>query len=171
MKLKETIKQSVHRNVIVGVAVALILSIGTACYDHFRDSGKEIVYLNGIRNTLENYANDINNDRFSASSYFSSDVKQFFEISGTTPRKIDLYWKNEFERLFRETTIRFDFNTLHITSINENEVGASVIMHSDYFNTNQQKQYNDEVSRYDLIFDSEYRIVHIMQVIPVANNN
>lgn len=173
MDKTKTFSQIVKTNVAVGFVVTLIIALSTKLFDKIHNATEDTIARAAIKKTLEQYALEINANSFDANNYFASDVEQFFEISKTTPRKINLFWKQKYNAVFQDTQIRFDYSTLEVTVSNENEIQASVEMYSDYFQTQEQKQYSNQRSRYDLKFNSNHKITYLMQQVfnePTANN-
>lgn len=150
--------------IITGIVIAICLSVGGWIWRNAASVPEKLVVKSGIRETLERYANDINNNSFDATKYFAGSVPVFFEDKDQTPRLINNFWENRFAKVFSEYHARFDYETLTVTC-GEDSHCASIILYSDYFNKNEEKQYTNQKSRYDMKFDQEYRIVEIIQVV------
>ena len=152
------------KEIITGVVVTLLLTAGTFIWNNISDGSEELLARQRIKETLQNYADDINNNTFDATRYFANTVPVFFEDRDRTPRLINNFWQSKFLSLFENYQARFDFSTLEVDCGDELHC-ASVILYSDYFNTQKQRQFTNEKSRYDLKFDKEFRIVEVTQVV------
>jgi hypothetical protein len=162
MEDKHLSVRSLKREVIKAVIVAVILTIGGTIWAIVKNLPGEISAKQGITNTLELYARDINQGKFDAHSYFASDVSRFFIVEKTDPRRINEWWQKNFYSTFSNMNVEFDFETLTIKQT-EDGYSATVYLYSDYFNENEQKQYHRQKSRYDMKFDDEYRMTYLVQ--------
>lgn len=155
-----TIGRKTIITIIGAIATAIVFGIGSWAYGAYKES----VVKAGVTKTLEMYASDINSNTFDATRYFASSVPVFFEDKDRTPRLINIFWQDQFLKVFSGYQARFDFSTLEVTC-GEQEHCASILLHSDYFNNKKQKEVIDELSRYDLKFDKKFRIVELKQVV------
>jgi hypothetical protein len=165
MSDKEFSFKSLASKIIVGIAVALSVGFITArangWFSHTAPTTKEIKA--GIMSTIKLYESDINKNTFDAEKYFSPDVELYFKIPATTPAGINKYWNENVHKVFGGMNIRYDESTLNIISSKDDMYRISIVMYSDYYKINESKQVTNERSRFELKFDSDFRIYYLRQ--------
>lgn len=113
--------------------------------------------------TLEAYTNDLNNNKFDAYKYFSSEVELFFTMTNTRPKEINKYVNGLFREQFKDAISRFDKTTMMVKEIDNSELDVTIIMYSTYYNVKKKKQYIDFRTRTELKFDADFRIKYFRQ--------
>lgn len=154
--------RSLKREVVKAIIVAVVLTAGGAIWAIIKNLPDQLSAKQGITNTLTIYGRDINEGKFDAHSYFVSDVTKFFTTEKTDPRRINEWWQKNFYELFDNMKVKFDFETLTVKQTEEG-YSATIYLYSDYYNLNEQQQYHEQKSRYDMKFDDEYRMTYLVQ--------
>ncbi len=146
---------------ITGVIVALLVGFILNKVSASAPNTKDI--KSGVISTLRMYEQDINKNKFDAEKYFARDVQYYFQMPATNPSRINKYWVEEVLKVFRDTKIRYDESTINIISATENEYFISIVMYSDYYNIKKAKVVTNERSRFELKFNSDFKITFMKQ--------
>lgn len=124
--------------------------------------GEEEIKI-GVLTTLSQYERDVNMHDFEAHRYFSSNVTTFFDMYSTGPEKINTFWRQNFDKAFRDMRISFDRSTIQVHASDAEGYNVSIIMVSSYYHIKNKKQVSNEYSRYDLRFDENFKIFSLKQ--------
>lgn len=155
------------KEIITALVIAALIGVGSLVWNSITTASKILAAKKGIQTTLRLFEEDINKTTFDATRYFANSVPVFFEDENQTPRQINIFWKEQFLKVFQDYHARFDFKTLKV-ECHDTFYSASIILYSDYFNTQNDRQFTNEKSRYDLKFDHEFRIMEVTQVVGEA---